>query len=442
MAVVDGERRDNFLVLIGTRPEAIKMLPVVLALRRSTVFRPVVVTTGQHADLVAPILELGAIEPDYDLGVGHPGLTLNELVSSVVTDLDRFCRDRFGATGQGVTSRDQIREGGFPAGMLVHGDTSSAPGVLQSAHPRRPCRGRPPHREHAHTVPRGAEPPADRAHRGVPPRPDGAEPAEPGARGHPRRARVRHRQHRHRRPPLRLDARRPVRGRRGYGRVRQRQAVCRRHGSPSRELGRRPGSDRHRARSRRGAAARRVVRRLAAPEPARPRAARRPAGGSGQRRPDRAARVCGVRAAARESHDRRHRLGRHPGGGACARRAGARRAREHRANRGRPRRHPPARRHRERLDRRSHRRRPRRPRLVRRRRGAEPLRRRARLGTDRRRARVPRGLRAAAAGVRARLLAARSARGGGLSVRHVLDPARGARRSADRQEEHDRWVAP
>ena len=46
MAVVDGERRDNFLVLIGTRPEAIKMLPVVLALRRSTVFRPVVVTTG------------------------------------------------------------------------------------------------------------------------------------------------------------------------------------------------------------------------------------------------------------------------------------------------------------------------------------------------------------------------------------------------------------
>jgi UDP-N-acetylglucosamine 2-epimerase (non-hydrolysing) len=122
----DEVRQSNILVLVGTRPEAIKMFPVVLALRRSTWFEPVVVTTGQHADLVAPILELAGIEPDMDLGVGRPGLTLNELVASVVSGLDRYCRERFGATGNLLTDRDEVRVGGFPAAALVHGDTSSA----------------------------------------------------------------------------------------------------------------------------------------------------------------------------------------------------------------------------------------------------------------------------------------------------------------------------
>jgi UDP-N-acetylglucosamine 2-epimerase (non-hydrolysing) len=118
--------RTNVLVLIGTRPEAIKMFPVVHALQESTWYRPVVVTTGQHADLVAPILELAGIVPDADLEVGRPGLTLNALVASVITGLDRFCHETFGATGVAVARRTEIREGGFPAATLVHGDTSSA----------------------------------------------------------------------------------------------------------------------------------------------------------------------------------------------------------------------------------------------------------------------------------------------------------------------------
>src|SRR4029077_7788661 len=60
------EREVSILMLIGTRPEAIKMLPVVLALRASEWFEPVVVTTGQHRDLVDPILELGGVVPDAD----------------------------------------------------------------------------------------------------------------------------------------------------------------------------------------------------------------------------------------------------------------------------------------------------------------------------------------------------------------------------------------
>ncbi len=129
----------NVLVLIGTRPEAIKMFPVIHALRRSSWFSPIVVTTGQHRDLVAPILELASIEPDHDLDVGRPGLTLNELVTSVVTGLDAFCRDRFGATGTAVSTRESIRGHGFPAATLVHGDTSSAlAAALASFHLRIP----------------------------------------------------------------------------------------------------------------------------------------------------------------------------------------------------------------------------------------------------------------------------------------------------------------
>jgi UDP-N-acetylglucosamine 2-epimerase (non-hydrolysing) len=132
-ATTDGKPRSNVLVVVGTRPEAIKMFPVVHALRRSTWFDPVVVTTGQHRDLVAPILELAQIEPDIDLDVGRPGLTLNELVSAVISRLDAYCRDRFKATGTAVATRAQVREDGFPAGALVHGDTSSATAAALAA---------------------------------------------------------------------------------------------------------------------------------------------------------------------------------------------------------------------------------------------------------------------------------------------------------------------
>ena len=120
------EQPTHVLVLIGTRPEAIKMFPVVQALERTGYFRPVVITTGQHQDLVAPILQLAGIEADVDLGVGHPGLTLNDLVRLVMERLDSFCRERFGATGAATATRAALRADGFPGAALVHGDTSSA----------------------------------------------------------------------------------------------------------------------------------------------------------------------------------------------------------------------------------------------------------------------------------------------------------------------------
>ena len=117
--------RMHILVLIGTRPEAIKMFPLVHALEASERFSPVVITTGQHADLVKPILELAGVIPDHDLAVGRPGLTLNDLVATVITGLDAFCRQRFGATGARVSTQAE-RSDGFPVAALVHGDTSSA----------------------------------------------------------------------------------------------------------------------------------------------------------------------------------------------------------------------------------------------------------------------------------------------------------------------------
>ena len=140
------------------------MFPVVHALRHSHWFAPVVVTTGQHRDLVAPILELASIEPDVDLDVGRPGLTLNGLVSSVIERLDAFLRERYGATGAGVATRAQVRDEGFPVARarprrhVVRG--RSRTGCLPPPHSGRACRGGPSNALDVDSVSRGAQPAA------------------------------------------------------------------------------------------------------------------------------------------------------------------------------------------------------------------------------------------------------------------------------------------
>ena len=165
-------------------------------------FEPVVVTTGQHRDLVAPILELAGIEPDDDLDVGRPGLTLNDLVPSVIGRLDEFCRERFGATGAAVRRVSRSAADGFPAATLVHGDTSSAlAAALASFHLRIPvCHVEAGLRTWSTLtpVPGGAQSTADLPDRGVPSGADLGERGEPRSRGRPPRADLRHGQHRHR----------------------------------------------------------------------------------------------------------------------------------------------------------------------------------------------------------------------------------------------------
>lgn len=114
------------VVIVGTRPEAVKMVPVVLALRNSACFEPVVVSTGQHHELVAEVFALAEVVPETDLWARGRNGRLNELVTSVMTRFEDFATTEFGDREVGPPDRDAVLAGTYPAAVLVHGDTSSA----------------------------------------------------------------------------------------------------------------------------------------------------------------------------------------------------------------------------------------------------------------------------------------------------------------------------
>jgi UDP-N-acetylglucosamine 2-epimerase (non-hydrolysing) len=97
--------RPRILVTFGTRPEAIKMFPVVQALREADRFDVRVAVTAQHREMLDQVLSIAGIEPDIDLNLMQPGQSLDELSARIIT--------RFGET------LDQEQ----PDRVLVHGDT-------------------------------------------------------------------------------------------------------------------------------------------------------------------------------------------------------------------------------------------------------------------------------------------------------------------------------
>jgi UDP-N-acetylglucosamine 2-epimerase (non-hydrolysing) len=128
----------SVVIVVGTRPEAIKLVPLILALRESDVLRPLVVSTGQHHRMVEEVLGLADIEPDYNLWVGGARNQLNDRIREVMGRLDDFCREEFAADGT-VRSDGGVREGTYPLAILVHGDTTSAmAAALASFHLRIP----------------------------------------------------------------------------------------------------------------------------------------------------------------------------------------------------------------------------------------------------------------------------------------------------------------
>jgi UDP-N-acetylglucosamine 2-epimerase (non-hydrolysing) len=117
------------LVVVGTRPEAIKLLSVIRALRDSEHFHPIVISTGQHRELVRDVLGLVGVEPSTELSVGRPGIGLNEVFVEVVAGLDALAHDRAAGVGPLETAPNERRLVGpraYPAACLVHGDTTSA----------------------------------------------------------------------------------------------------------------------------------------------------------------------------------------------------------------------------------------------------------------------------------------------------------------------------
>lgn len=98
-------RKPRIVVVFGTRPEAIKMFPVVHALRKVQGLETLVAVTAQHRELLDQVMDIAGIVPDVDLDLMEPGQSLDALSARILT--------RFGA------AMDELQ----PDRVLVHGDT-------------------------------------------------------------------------------------------------------------------------------------------------------------------------------------------------------------------------------------------------------------------------------------------------------------------------------
>src|SRR5262249_53948127 len=82
--------RAKVAVIFGTRPEAIKLAPVVLALRAHAAFTCRVCVTAQHRQMLDQVLEVFGIRPDEDLDLMQPNQTLGGLTARAIDALDRY----------------------------------------------------------------------------------------------------------------------------------------------------------------------------------------------------------------------------------------------------------------------------------------------------------------------------------------------------------------
>lgn len=108
-------QKHKIMILFGTRPEAIKMAPLVIALKKDPRFQTLVTLTAQHREMLDQVLELFSITADYDLNLMIPGQTLSYLTASILNELK------------------PILVAESPDMILVHGDTTSAFAAALSA---------------------------------------------------------------------------------------------------------------------------------------------------------------------------------------------------------------------------------------------------------------------------------------------------------------------
>ena len=86
-------KRLKVLSVFGTRPEAIKMAPVIRELRNHEDVDGLVCVTAQHREMLDQVLKLFNIVPDYDLNIMRPGQTPNQVLSRVITELEPLLID-------------------------------------------------------------------------------------------------------------------------------------------------------------------------------------------------------------------------------------------------------------------------------------------------------------------------------------------------------------
>ena len=95
------------MTLFGTRPEAIKMAPLVKALENDSEIESIVCVTAQHREMLDQVLELFHITPNYDLNIMKSGQSLSEITSRVLMGVEEVLKEA------------------QPDIVLVHGDTST-----------------------------------------------------------------------------------------------------------------------------------------------------------------------------------------------------------------------------------------------------------------------------------------------------------------------------
>jgi UDP-N-acetylglucosamine 2-epimerase (non-hydrolysing) len=126
MAAAGGDGKRHMIVVVGTRPEAIKLVPLILALERSGLYEPVVLSTGQHERMVTEIFDLAGVTVDAHLWVGGARARLNERVSSLMRRFEDYIIARYVDLNGERPTRELVASATYPIGVIVHGDTSSA----------------------------------------------------------------------------------------------------------------------------------------------------------------------------------------------------------------------------------------------------------------------------------------------------------------------------
>lgn len=81
-------KKIKLMTVFGTRPEAIKMCPLVLEMQKYPDFiEPIVAVTAQHREMLDQVLQLFAIKPDYDLNIMTAGQTLYDVTGRALAGL-------------------------------------------------------------------------------------------------------------------------------------------------------------------------------------------------------------------------------------------------------------------------------------------------------------------------------------------------------------------
>lgn len=97
----------KIMLIFGTRPEAIKMCPLVMELKKNQRFKTTVCVTGQHRQMLDQVLSVFAVKPDYDLTIMHEKQTLFDVTTNILNRI------------KAVLEKEK------PDIVLVHGDTST-----------------------------------------------------------------------------------------------------------------------------------------------------------------------------------------------------------------------------------------------------------------------------------------------------------------------------